>query len=363
MNQKRNKKSKKFFSYSLRDTISTVAVLCIATIVCFLIRSVDDSVIVIAMCYLLAVAIISRITTGYLYGIISCVIAVICDNYIFTYPYFNLNFSIPTYPVSFLSMFIVSLIICTMTSKLKDKDSLEIAARTEKMRSNLLLAISHDLRTPLTSIIGASSAIIENYDMLTKERRIELLKEVQEEAQWLIRMVENLLFITRINNEEAKVTKRPEVAEEIISEAVRKLKKRYPNAPIHTKIPDEILLVPMDATLIEQVIMNLLENAIRHSETATKILLTISTQEDYVNFEIRDNGVGIPSHILPHLFDGLVRTSKSTRVDTTKDMGIGLSVCMSIITAHNGTMEAHNNIEGGASFIFKLPLKENVYEQ
>lgn len=363
MNQKNHKKWKKYFCFSIKDTISTVVVLCIATILGFFIRSIDDSILVITMCYLLAVTIISRITSGYLYGIISCVIAVICDNYIFTYPYFDLNFSIPTYPISFLSMFIVSLIICTMTSKLTDKESLEIEARTEKLRSNLLLAISHDLRTPLTSIIGSSSAILENYDMLTKERRVELLTEVQEEAQWLIRMVENLLFITRINNEDAKVTKRPEVAEEIISESVRKLKKRYPNAPIHTKIPDEIIMVPMDATLIEQVIMNLLENAIRHSETATEISLTITTEANYVVFEIRDNGVGIPARVLPHLFDGLARTSKSTRMDTTKDMGIGLSVCMSIIAAHNGTMEAHNNKEGGASFIFKLPLKENIYEQ
>ena len=363
MNQKSKKRWNEYFSYSIKDTLRTIAILCIATFSCFLIRSIDDSTIVIAMIYLLAVAIISRITTGYLYGIISCIAAVICDNYIFTYPYFALNFSIPTYPVSFLSMFVVSIIICTMTSQLKEKESLVVEAKTEKMRSNLLLAVSHDLRTPLTSIIGASSTILENYDMLTKERRVQLLTEVKEEAEWLIRMVENLLFITKIKNAAAKVTKRPEVTEEIISEAVTKLKKRYPNAPIHVRMPDDILMVPMDAMLIEQVIMNLLENAIRHSESATEILLIITTDADHAVFEVRDNGIGIPSHILPNLFNGLARTSKNTRMDTTKDMGIGLSVCMSIITAHNGTMQAHNNKEGGASFLFKLPLKENAYEQ
>lgn len=354
---------KKYVCISTKDTIRTIAILSLTTLICLLIRSMDDSTIVIAMSYLLAVAIISRVTTGYFYGIVSSVIAVFCDNYIFTYPYFKINFRIPTYPVSFLSMFIVSIIIGTMTSQLKEKELLVVEAKTEKLRSNLLLAVSHDLRTPLTSIIGASSTILENYDMLTKERRVELLTEVKEEAEWLIRMVENLLFITRFKNEAANITKYPEIAEEIISEAVTKLKKRYPNAPIHLRVPDDILIVPMDAMLIEQVIMNLLENAIRHGEGATEITLSTKVQDQYAVFEIRDNGVGISEHILPNLFNGLVRTTKCTRMDTTKNMGIGLSVCMSIVTAHDGTLEALNNKEGGACFIFKLPRKELMHEQ
>lgn len=353
---------KKYFIFSIKDTIATAAILCIATVVCFLIRTMDDSIIVIAMTYILAVAIISRITNGYFYGFFSCIISVFCDNYIFTYPYFDLNFSIPTYPVSFLSMFVVSLLICTMTTQLKEKEALVIEANTAKLRNNLLLAISHDLRTPLTSILGASSAILENYDMISQERKIQLLTEVNEEADWLIRMVENLLYITRMKNESAKLNTHSEVAEEIISEAITKLKKRYPYAPIHVTIPNEILMVPMDAMLIEQVIMNLLENAIRHSESATDIQMTIRKSEHYAIFEIKDNGIGIAEHILPHLFDGLVRTTKNSRMDTTKDMGIGLSVCKSIILAHNGTIEAHNNPEGGACFTFQLPLEEDMNE-
>lgn len=354
------KKLKNYLCFSWKDTLYTAVILCIATILCFLIRSMDDSIIVIAMAYILAVAVISRITSGYFYGIISCFIAVVCDNYIFTYPYFDLNFSIPTYPMSFFSMFAVSLIISAMTTQLKEKEALMIEANTEKMRSNLLLAVSHDLRTPLTSILGASSAILDNYDMISKERRLQLLREVKEEAEWLIRMVENLLFITKMQHETAQLIKRPEVAEEIISEAVTKLKKRYPNAPIHIKVPEEILMVPMDAMLIEQVIMNLLENSIRHSETATSITLDIRKVNHTAIFKVQDNGVGIAEHILPHLFDGLVRTSKSNRMDTTKDMGIGLSVCNSIIVAHKGIIEAHNNPEGGACFTFQLPLEEDV---
>lgn len=354
---------KKNLYFSIKDIILSILIITIATTICFLIRNADDYL-AIALIYLLSVVIIARVTNGYFYGILSCFVAVFFDNFFFTYPYYSLNFSMPTYPLTFLSMLITSIIICTLTTQLKAKDALILEARMEKMRSNLLLAISHDLRTPLTSILGASSAIIDNYDMISRERRIELLHEVHEEADWLIHMVENLLYITKMSNENTYLTKKTEIAEEIISEAVSKIKKRYPHAPIHIVIPDEILLVPMDAMLIEQVIMNLLENAIRHGETATEILITLQKETPYAVFKVEDNGVGIAEQILPHLFDGLARTEKNNRVDSTKDFGIGLSVCKSIIIAHNGTIEAKNNVEGGgACFQFKLPLEEDYNEQ
>ena len=352
------RKLKTYFTFSIRDTLLTILILSIATIFCFIIRSVNDSIIVISMTYVLATSCISRITSGYFYGIISCFIGVICDNYIFTYPYFDLNFAIPTYPVSFFSMFTVCLLICTMTTQLKDREQLMVEAKTQKMRSNLLLAVSHDLRTPLTSILGISNTILENYDMISSERRKELLSELTDEADWLIQMVENLLFITKMQGEKAQITKRPEIIEEIFSESVSKLKRRYPDAPISIEIPEEILIAPMDAMLIEQVIMNLLENSIRHSETATKIILTAYEKGKKVYFEVRDNGNGIAKDLLPYLFNGLSRTSKNTRVDATKDMGIGLSVCYAIIHAHSGAITAHNNPDGGACFSFWLPQNE-----
>lgn len=352
---------KKNLYFSIKDTVLSALVITITTTICFFIRNADDYL-AIALIYLLSVVIIARITTGYIYGIISCFIAVFFDNYFFTYPYYSLDFTMPTYPLSFFSMLVISIIICTLTTQLKAKDALIMEARMEKMRSNLLLAISHDLRTPLTSILGASSAIIDNYEMISKDRRIELLHEVHEEADWLIHMVENLLYITKMSNENAYLKKKMEITEEIISESVSKIKKRYPYAPIHIVIPDEILLVPMDAMLIEQVIMNLLENAIRHGENATKILITLEKAPPYAIFKVKDNGVGISEQIFPHLFDGLARTEKSNRVDSTKDFGIGLSVCKSIIIAHSGTIEAKNNEEGGACFQFKLPLEEENNE-
>ena len=354
---------KRIFVFSIRDTIILIVTLMITTLICYFIHSVSIENMDVSMLFILAIAIISRFTTGFFYGLFSCFIAIICDNYIFSYPYYTLNFSLDTYPAYFFSMFVVSTIICTMTSQLKEKENLEFESKTVKMRANLLLAISHDLRTPLTSIIGASSAILENYDRTTKEQKIELLSEVKEESEWLIRMVENLLFITKMqDNANTRITKRPEIAEEILSESVAKAKKRYPNAPIHIEIPPEIILVPMDAMLIEQVIINLLENAIRHSETATKIMLVLRQYENHAEFEVCDDGIGIPANIMPHLFDGLARTLKGGRIDTAKDMGIGLSVCHSIILAHDGTMEACNNPFGGARFIFRLPLEEKSYE-
>jgi len=358
MQTSRHRRLNKFLIFSIRDTLLTMVILSTATLFCFLIRTIDDSIIVISMLYVLAVACISRITSGYFYGVFSCLFGVICDNYIFTYPYFDLDFSIPTYPVSFLSMFAVSLLICTMTTQLKDREKLMIEAKTQKMRSNLLLAVSHDLRTPLTSILGIANTILDNYDMIDQERRKELLTELTEEADWLIRMVENLLFITKMQKNAANLSKRNEIAEEILSESVVKLKRRYPDAPISIAVPEEIVIVPMDAMLIEQVIMNLLENAIRHSETATKIELMSFSKSKKAFFLVKDNGVGISEDLLPYLFNGLSRTNKNPRIDATKDMGIGLSVCYSIIHAHNGDITAYNNPEGGACFSFWLPLNE-----
>lgn len=192
-------------------------------------------------------------------------------NYIFTYPYFAFNFTISGYPATFISMFATSIMTSAMTTRIKQQERMRSEAEKEKMRGNLLRAISHDLRTPLTSIVGTTSALLENDGKISPQQQRELLKESHDDAEWLIRMVENLLSITRMSGQETKIQKVPEAVEEIIGETIRKLQKRYPQAQISVSVPDELLIVPMDAILIEQVLMNLLENAIQHSQSTDKI--------------------------------------------------------------------------------------------
>ena len=189
--------------------------------------------------------------------------------------------------------------------------------------------------------------------LLTTE---SVVANIKEEAQWLVRMVENLLSITRMNAENAKIDKQEELAEEVISAAVSKFKKRFPGIETEVYVPDEILLVPMDATLIEQVLVNLLENSVIHGRTTSRIRIQVSKQEETAVFSVEDNGEGIEESVLPVIFDGnLVARGESS--DNKRNMGIGLSVCKSIIKAHRGNMRAENREEGGARMIFTLPME------
>lgn len=237
-----------------------------------------------------------------------------------------------------------------------EQRSIMIDAEKEKMRSNLLQAIAHDLRTPLSGILGASSAIHENKNTLDENTRDKLNTDIQEEAQWLIRMVENLLSVTRINEGESKVTKSPEASEEVVAEAVSRIKKRFPHHKIDVSVPDELLEVPMDGTLIAQVLINLLENAIKHSPSTAPVEVTLKKNENLAVFEVLDYGKGIADEDFPYLFTSYVPNGNKSP-DFSRGMGIGLSICMTIIKAHNGTMEASNREEGGAVFKFTLPLE------
>lgn len=232
-----------------------------------------------------------------------------------------------------------------------------IESEKEKMRSNLLRGISHDLRTPLTGILGASSAILENGDDFDKKTHDTLVYNIKEEAQWLIRMVENLLSITRISEGPMNVKKTPEAAEEIVAEAISRIRKRFSKRKFSVNVPEELLMVPMDGTLIEQVIINLLENAIKHSPDDSTIEVNVKKREHLAMFEVSDQGKGISDQDLPYLFETYV-PDREHSLDSSRGMGIGLSICKSIVKAHHGIIEAENRENGGAVFRFTLPLEE-----
>ncbi len=267
--------------------------------------------------------------------------------------------------MNFIGMLAISLITSATTTALK-KQRLAIAEREkelaeadrEKLRANLLRAVSHDLRTPLTSIIGSSSSFLENYRDLSEADRLELVSNIKEDSEWLLNMVENLLTVTRIDDtSDNKVKKSAEVVEEVVSEAIRRLQKRLPDVRIRVSMPTDFLMLPMDPTLIEQVLINLLENAVIHSGSTEPVDLAIREEEELVIFSVRDYGKGIDSAALPHIFEGQQLSSEPP--DGHRGMGIGLSICRTIIQAHGGTIRAENR-EKGAEFIFTLPKeKEN----
>lgn len=226
----------------------------------------------------------------------------------------------------------------------------------EKMRANLLRAVSHDLRTPLTGMIGASETIMNNREQLSQKEQDKLMKYIHEDSIWLLHMVENLLSVTRIKEGVSSVNKLPEPLEEVITAAVGRLKKRYPKAIIQVRIPDEFLMVPMDATLIMQVLINLLENSVKYAGKGALISLNVTKEEEAVVFQVADNGKGLSLNNTETIFEGISPTS-SQASDSTKGIGIGLSICKTIVMAHGGTIKAQNQTTGGALFTFTLPLK------
>lgn len=259
----------------------------------------------------------------------------------------------------FLRMIASQVAMALERQHLSDKQRLmSVETEKEKMRSNLLRAISHDLRTPLTGILGASSVLLEEA-LISKEEQYKLLLDIKKDSQWLIRMVENLLSVTRIHTDTMNVTKVPEAAEEIVAEAISRVKKNFKNANIKVKVPDELLVIPMDGTLIEQVIINLLENAIKHSKENTLIEVCVRKEGKIALFEVSDNGEGIDKDEVPNLFKGYL-TNEDKSSDASRGMGIGLSICMSIVKAHGGNMSAINKKQGGATFTFILPLERGI---
>ena len=235
-------------------------------------------------------------------------------------------------------------------------------SETEQMRANLVRAVSHDLRTPLTSIYGACSTVIENYDSLGREQKLKLLGEVCEDAQWLNRMVENLLSVTRIDSEKVSVKKTPTVLEELIDAVLVKFKKTHPGVNIHVELPDDFIVIPMDSMLIRQVLTNLLENAVLHAEGMTKLTLRVFTLGNRAVFEVADNGCGIPKERLRTLFTGTL-PSESEADSGKHGMGIGLSVCAAIIKAHGGEIKAESKPGEGTTIRFWLETEEIETEE
>lgn len=325
----------------------------------------------VALIYILTIIMISYHTDKYRYGIISGIISVFFINYQFTYPFGRFSFTMSGYPFTFVVMYFISILTSATTFRMKDQarkineaEKFLAEAEKEKLRANLLRAVSHDLRTPLTSMIGASSSYLENEAVLPPEEKRELVSEIYEDANWLLHMVENLLSVTRITDGGANVLKKtPEAAEEVLFDAVSTSRKRYPDLQIKTIIPDEFLTAPMDPLLIKQVLLNLIENAYFHAHSKKPLECILSSTEQNIEFCIRDYGTGIAPDRLNSIFDAVpsAPSSATTSVDTRKGMGIGLSICKAIINAHNGKITARNHAEG-AEFCFTIPKEEAHHE-
>ena len=349
-------KIKKLFEFSFIDLIITIAILAVTFLICYAIQYfIADSASYSSLLFVLAIFLVSRFTKGYLFGIISAIVGSFIVNYAFTSPYYDLSFSIPTYLFTFITMILVSFLTSILTTKVVEDEKIKIDAEKEKTRSNFLRSVSHDFRTPLTTIMGNSDELSKSENLSEDDRK--KATAIHDEAKNLLSMVENVLSISRINNELNIVTKK-ELVEELFENAVHEFKGRYSDSIIDVTIPNEIIFVDVDSKLIIQVLLNLLENAYIHGNSKKPIKLYATYDDKYVYMNIYDYGSGIDDNVYKYLNEYLFINSDSEN----KYKGIGLSVSNTIVKLHNGMIEAKNNEDRGAVFTIKLPVAKDGKE-
>ncbi len=329
-----------------------------------------------ALVFVLAVVLISLLTSGYAYGIAASIIGAFSINIYFMEPYAVFSLSRTGYPVAMLSMVAISCVVCALTARVKkqaieavrreknakalyeqneklneEKTAIQLQSERISIRESILRAVSHDLRTPLTSISGAVSVLLSSPEV--SEKNLAMLADIKHDADGLIAMVENILSVTRVRDGTMPLKMREEMLEEVAGDALLTTRRRFPDCHVELDLSEDILYLPMDPLLIRQVIVNLLENAIYHSGDREHITLHLCRQDDWAVVEVRDRGRGLSEEVLQAIQAGRAMPLSG---DATRGMGIGLSVCQSIIKAHGGFFTAGNRPEGGAVFRFGLPM-------
>ena len=352
---------KRYFPLSLHGWLIYLVSMGLASVFCVLLRQVSSSDVHVPLIFILVVLVVSLLTDGYFYGLLAALTSVFTVNVAFTYPYMKMDFSAYGYPLTFLTMAAVGLAVSTLTARVKAQEQLRRESEREKVRANLMRAVSHDLRTPLTSISGSISAVLEGG--LPPEQQRELLEDARQDADWLCRMMENLLSVTRIDADSAAALhKQEEALEEVLGAAVLAFRKRNPAVAVTVSVPETPLFVPMDAVLIQQVLQNLLDNAVTHGERTSAVRVSARQEGAEAVVCVEDNGVGIDRRRLEHLFDGTPHAAAAVSPDASRGLGIGLTASRTIVEAHGGHISARNRPEGGAAFTFTLPMGETDYD-
>lgn len=232
-----------------------------------------------------------------------------------------------------------------------------VKLQQEQLRANLLRSISHDLRTPLTSISGNASVLIGNEDKISEEQRKKLYIDIYDDSMWLINLVENLLSVTRIDNGTMRLNMQAELLDEAIMEALSHISRKAEEHYIEVKQEDDLQVARMDIKLIVQVFINLVDNAIKYTPPGSRITITTKSRGGSVQVEIADDGNGIPNEDKKRLFD-MFYTANNSVADGRRGMGLGLALCKSIITAHGGDLTIHDNMPHGTIFRFTLKAEE-----
>ena len=239
----------------------------------------------------------------------------------------------------------------------KEKEEAAVLAQNEQLRANLLRAISHDLRTPLTAISGSADNLLANYKKMDDALREQTFTDIYDDSMWLINLVENLLAVTRIEGGQVNLTRSIELMDEVVSEALKHINRKSKEHTIRVTSGKDFILAHIDAKLIVQVIINLVDNAIKYTPVGSVIEIHTDQKEQWVTVSVSDNGPGIHDEQKPRIFD-MFYSGANKVVDSRRSLGLGLSLCKSIVTAHGGTISVSDNQPNGTVFKFTLPAEE-----
>ena len=240
---------------------------------------------------------------------------------------------------------------------IREREEAAVLAKNEQVRANLLRAISHDLRTPLTSISGNANILLSSSDVMNSEKKRKLYSDIYDDSLWLINLVENILSVTRIEDGTMHLNLSTELMDEVVTEALRHINRKSVEHKIKVTFDEEFILARMDARLIVQVFINMIDNAVKYTPVGSEIGIRIRKEKGMVVTDISDNGPGIPKEEKSKIFN-MFYTVNIKIADSRRSMGLGLALCKSIITAHGGEINVYDNTPHGTVFHFTLPAAE-----
>ena len=239
----------------------------------------------------------------------------------------------------------------------EEKEAAAVMVRNEQLRSALLRSVSHDIRTPLTTISGNASNLLNHYQQLDDETRRQIFSDIYDDSEWLVDLVENLLSISRIENGQMDLHLTVDVVNDVIGEALGHIDRNAQRHRLIVRPSDEILLVKMDTRLITQVLINLINNAVKNTQTGSEITVRSERRGGEAVISVTDNGPGIPDDVKPHVFE-MFYTGKNEIADGRRGLGLGLALSRSIVEAHGGKILLSDNVPSGCRFEIILPLEE-----
>ncbi len=307
----------------------------------------------IAMIYLIGVVGVA-IWGGKGPSVFASFLSVAALDFFFVHPYFTFVVSDTQYLITLFVMLLVALVIAEMTAKIREQFKVAQEIETERIKNALLQSVSHDLRTPLAAIAGSASVLMDDAPLFDERLCRSLAGSIYEESQRLNRIIENLVCATRIESGSVSLSKEWVSVEEIVGTALKRMETRLEGRTVSTEMCADLPLIMADGLLLELAVVNVIENAVKHTPAGTSIHISTASSNRKVVVRISDNGAGIEPALKKEVFKRFFRSG----TQSGDGMGLGLYICAGIIQAHRGRIYADNSVNGGAVFTFELPASE-----